>query len=221
MPTPLVPDGRTLTGRWLRLDLLGEDDLDELYPVLADPEVYRQGYVMHHRPESVEDARDVARRKFLVSQGQADGRGGGRTVYAIRLARMSELGPAGTLVGTSSLLEADVHNESIHLGSTLYGSRWWGTPVNAEAKLLLLGHCFDDLGYGRVKIQTDRLNTRSQAAIAKLGAQREGVLRRHSKREDGTFRDTVVFSVLSDEWPSVKAGLMERVGGTATTQRES
>jgi RimJ/RimL family protein N-acetyltransferase len=221
MPTPLVPDGRTLTGRWLRLDLLGEDDLDELYPVLADPEVYRQGYVMHHRPESVEDARDVARRKFLVSQGQADGRGGGRTVYAIRLARMSELGPAGTLVGTSSLLEADVHNESIHLGSTLYGSRWWGTPVNAEAKLLLLGHCFDDLGYGRVKIQTDRLNTRSQAAIAKLGAQREGVLRRHSKREDGTFRDTVVFSVLSDEWPSVKAGLMERVGGTATAQRES
>ena len=102
-----------------------------------------------------------------------------------------------------------------------YGSRWWGTPVNAEAKLLLLGHCFDDLGYGRVKIQTDRLNTRSQAAIAKLGAQREGVLRRHSKREDGTFRDTVVFSVLSDEWPSVKAGLMERVGGTATTRRES
>jgi RimJ/RimL family protein N-acetyltransferase len=221
MPTPLVPTGTPLRGRRLRLDLLGEDDLDELYPVLADPEVYRQGYVMHHRPESVEDARDVARRKFLAGQGQADGQGGGRTVYAIRLAGDSELGPAGTLVGTSSLLESDVHNESIHLGATLYGSRWWGTPVNAEAKLLLLGHCFDDLGYGRVKIQTDRLNTRSQAAIAKLGAQREGVLRRHSKREDGTFRDTVVFSVLSDEWPSVKAGLIERVGGAATMRRES
>jgi RimJ/RimL family protein N-acetyltransferase len=215
MPTPLVPDGRTLTGRWLRLDLLGEDDLDELYPVLADPEVYRQGYVMHHRPESVEDARDVARRKFLVSQGQADGRGGGRTVYAIRLAQTGELGPAGTLVGTSSLLEADVHNESIHIGATLYGSRWWGGPVNPEAKLLLLGHCFDDLGYGRVKIQTDRLNTRSQAAIAKLGAQREGVLRRHTKREDGTFRDLVVFSVLADEWPGVKAGLIGRLDAAA------
>ena len=221
MPTPLVPSGTPLRGHWLRLDLLGEDDLDELYPVLADPEVYRQGYVMHHRPESVEDARDVARRKFLVDQGQADGRGGGRTVYAIRLARMSELGPAGTLVGTSSLLEADVHNESIHLGSTLYGSRWWGTPVNAEAKLLLLGHCFDDLGYGRVKIQTDRLNTRSQAAIAKLGAHREGVLRRDRKREDGTFRDTVVFSVLADEWPSVRHGLRERAGRTETVRRES
>jgi RimJ/RimL family protein N-acetyltransferase len=218
MPTPLVPDGRPLTGRWLRLDLLGEADLGDLYPVLADPEVYRQGYVMHHRPDSPDDASDLARRFFLRGQGQADGRGGGRTAYAIRLARDSELGPAGTLAGTSSLLEADQQNESIHLGSTLYGSRWWGSPVNAEAKLLLLGHCFEDCGYGRVKIQTDRLNARSQAAIAKLGAQREGVLRRDKKREDGTFRDTVVFSVLAAEWPGVRAGLIERAGGAATTR---
>ena len=218
MPTPLVPDGRPLTGRWLRLDPLGEADLDDLYPVLADPKVYRQGYVMHHRPESPDDAADLAHRFFLRGQGQADGRGGGRTAYAIRLARDSELGPAGTLAGTSSLLEADQQNESIHLGSTLYGSRWWGSLVNAEAKLLLLGHCFEDCGYGRVKIQTDRLNTRSQAAIAKLGAQREGVLRRDKKREDGTFRDTVVFSVLAAEWPGVRAGLIERAGGAAATR---
>jgi N-acetyltransferase len=221
MPTPLIPDGRPLSGRWLRLDLLGEDDLAELYPVLADPEVYRQGYVMHHRPDSPEDAAELARRIFLRGQGQADGRGGGRTVYGIRLAAGSELGPAGTLAGTSSLLDADVDNESIHIGATLYGSRWWGTPVNAEAKLLLLGHCFEDCGYGRVKIQTDRLNERSQAAIAKLGARREGVLRRDKKREDGTFRDTVVFSVLADEWPGVRAGLMERVGQAWTAGRES
>jgi N-acetyltransferase len=214
MPTPLVPDGRPLTGRWLRLTLLGEDDLDDLYPVLADPAVYQQGYVMHHRPDSLEDARELGRRVFLPGQGQADGQGGGRTVYGIRLVGDSDLGPAGTLVGTSSILDADVPNESTHIGATLYGSRWWGTAVNAEAKLLLLGHCFDDCGYGRVKIQTDRLNQRSQAAIAKLGAQREGVLRRDKKREDGTFRDTVVFSVLSDEWPSVRAGLMSRLDGS-------
>jgi RimJ/RimL family protein N-acetyltransferase len=221
MPAPLIPDGRPLTGRWLQLSLLGEDDLGDLYPVLADPEVYRQGYVMHHRPESADDAAELARWAFLAGQGQSDGKGGGRNAYAIRLARDSELGPAGTLVGTSSLLEADQRNESIHLGSTLYGSRWWGTPVNAEAKLLLLGHCFEDCGYGRVKIQTDRLNTRSQAAIAKLGAHREGVLRRDRKREDGTFRDTVVFSVLADEWPSVRDGLRERAGRTGTVRRES
>ncbi|HEX4259089.1 MAG TPA: GNAT family protein [Streptosporangiaceae bacterium] len=214
MPTPLVPDGRPLTGRWLRLTTLGADDLGDLYPVLADPVVYQQGYVMHHRPDSAEDAAALARSVFLAGQGQADGKGGGRTAYAIRLATDSELGPAGTLVGTSSLLDADQHNESIHVGSTLYGSRWWGTPVNAEAKLLLLGYCFDDCGYARVKIQTDRLNERSQAAIAKLGAQREGVLRQDKKREDGTFRDTVVFSVLAHEWPSVRAGLRDRVGDT-------
>src|ERR1700753_725091 len=171
MPTPRGPAGRPRPGRWLRLNLLGEDDLTELYPVLADPAVYQQGYVMHHRPDSVEDARELARRVFLHEQGQADGRGGGRTVSGIRLAGDSDLGPAGTLVGTSSILDADVQNESTHIGTTIYGSRWWGTPVNAEAKLLLLGHCFDDLGYGRVKIQTDRLNTRSQAGIAKLGVQ--------------------------------------------------
>ena len=222
MPTPLVPPGTPLTGRWLRLDLLREDDLDELYPLLADPEVYRHGYVMHHRPDSAaEDSARLARQKFLVDQGQADGRGGGRTVYAIRLAQPSDLGPAGTLVGTSSLLEADVHNESIHVGATLYGSRWWGTPVNAEAKLLLLGHCFDDLGYGRVKIQTDRLNTRSQAAIAKLGAQREGVLRRHTKREDGTFRDRWCSACWLTNGPGSRAGLRERVGRTETARRES
>lgn len=183
-----------------------------MYPLLADPAVYAHGYLMHHRPASLEDARNLARSVFLAGQGQADGGGSGRTAYAIRLAGDSELGPAGTLVGTSALSEADLHNESIHIGSTLYGSQWWGTQVNPESKLLLMAHCFDDCRYGRVKIQTDVLNMRSQAAIAKIGAQREGVLRRHMKREDGTFRDSVVFSVLKDEWPHVKAGLISRLG---------
>ena len=114
-------------------------------------------------------------------------------------------------MGTSSLMDADRINERIHIGATFYGRSWWGTAVNPEAKLLLLAHCFDACGYGRVKIQTDALNTRSQAAIAKLGAQREGVLRRHMRREDGTFRDTVVFSVLADEWPVVRSELQGRL----------
>ncbi len=92
----------------------------------------------------------------------------------------------------------------------MYGSRWWGTQVNPETKLLLMTHCFEDCGYGRVKIQTDVLNTRSPAAIAKLGAHREGVTRRDMKREDGSFRDSVVFSVLRDEWPDVKQRLEHR-----------
>ena len=93
----------------------------------------------------------------------------------------------------------------------MWGRPWWGTAVNPEAKLLMLAHCFDDCGFGRVKIQTDALNHHSQAAIAKLGGRREGVLRRHTKRADGTFRDSVVFSVVLDDWPAVKAGLEARL----------
>jgi N-acetyltransferase len=212
VPLTTLPTGQPLAGRWVRLDLLSETDIGEMYPILSDPAVYAQGYVMHRRPTSAADARDLARSVFLAAQGKADGAGGGRTTYAIRLVRDGALGPGGTLVGTSSLSEADLRNESIHLGSTLYGSRWWGTQVNPESKLLLMTHCFDDCGYGRVKIQTDLLNTRSQAAIAKLGARREGVIRRHIKREDGTFRDSVVYSVLKDEWPGVRAGLAARLG---------
>jgi RimJ/RimL family protein N-acetyltransferase len=207
----ILPTGKPLVGRFVRLDVLTEADLPELYPVLADPEIYARGYVMHRRPTSLEDAVELAGERFLPGQGRADGAGRGRTAYAIRLVADSELGGAGTLVGTSSLAEAHLVNESIHLGSTLYGRRWWGTKVNPEAKLLLMSHCFDHCGYGRVKIQTDALNTRSQAAIARLGAQREGVIRRDVRREDGSFRDSVVFSVLADEWPAVKAGLSARL----------
>jgi N-acetyltransferase len=207
-----LPDGRPLTGRHLRLTPLTEADLPELAPLLADPAAYAHGYVMHRRPSSPADGAALARERFLVQQGELDGRGSGRLAYAIRLVADGPLGRSGELVGTSSLLEPHLANESVHLGSTFDGTRWWGTQVNPEAKLLLLRHCFDDCGFGRVKIQTDALNTRSQAAIAKVGAQREGVLRRESRREDGSFRDTVVFSVLRDEWPQVEAGLTARVG---------
>ena len=205
-----LPTGAALVGEQVRLDPLVPADLDDLFPLLADPEVYSAGYVMHRRPETLDDARLLARERFLA-QSAPDGRGGGRTAYAVRLVADGPLGAAGTLVGTSSLLEADLANESIHLGSTLYGRPWWGTRVNPEAKLLLLAHCFEDCGYGRVKLQTDGRNTRSQAAIARLGARREGVLRRERRREDGTFRDTVVFSILRDEWPEVRAGLEARL----------
>jgi RimJ/RimL family protein N-acetyltransferase len=213
MSPAVLPTVQPLVGRTVRLDPLTEADLPELYPILADPEIYASGYVMHRRPTSLADGVALSRERFLP-EGEPDGRGGGgRAAYAVRLATDGDLGPAGTLVGTSALMDAHLVNESIHLGSTLYGRRWWGTRVNPEAKLLLLTHCFEECGYGRVKIQTDALNARSQAAIARLGARREGVARREMRREDGTFRDSVVFSVLIDEWPEVKAGLLARLKG--------
>src|SRR4029078_2836289 len=120
---------RPLVAWGVVLELLADGAVDELYPLLSDPQVYADGYVMHRRPVSVEDSRALPRSRFLVA---------GRVVYAIRLVD-------GTLVGTSSLLEIDLANASIHLGATLYGRRWWGTAVNPEAQLLLLTHLLDAL----------------------------------------------------------------------------
>jgi RimJ/RimL family protein N-acetyltransferase len=208
---PLLPlVASHLTGPHLALDPLTETDAAELGVILQAPEVYAHGYVMHHRPTSDNDAAEFALQRF-VHAPPPNGVGYGRTPYAIRLGVDVKALPAGTLVGTSSLGDFDTSRESAHLGWTMYDPRVWSTYVNPEAKLLLLTHAFETLGYGRVKIQTDLLNTRSQAAIAKLGAVREGVLRREVPREDGTWRDTVVFAITIDDWPAVKAGLLARI----------
>lgn len=206
----MLPTGVRLTGPHLRLDPVGEADLPALAGILAEPALYSSGYLMHHRPGTGTDALAMARARFL-NPPAPDGHGKGRIAYAVRLLADSDLGAAGTVVGSSSLGDADLANERVHLGWTMYHPVVWGTAVNPETKFLLLRHAFEDLGFGRVKLQTDALNSRSQAAIAKLGAQREGVLRRHTRREDGTFRDTVVFSITADEWPSVRDRLLARI----------
>jgi len=210
MPAVLPDVASHLTGPHLILGPLTDADAAELGAVLQAPEVYAHGYVMHHRPTTETDATELALERF-VHATPPNGVGHGRTPYAIRLAVETNSLPAGTLVGTSSLGDFDTSRESAHLGWTLYDPRVWSTYVNPEAKLLLLTHAFETLGYGRVKIQTDLLNTRSQAAIAKLGAVREGVLRRDVPREDGTWRDTVVFAITIDDWPAVKRGLEARI----------
>ena len=210
MPVVLPVVASHLTGPHLVLGPLTDADAAELGVILQTPEVYAHGYVMHHRPRSEPDATEFALQRF-VHATPPNGVGHGRTPYAIRLAVDTASLPAGMLVGTSSLGDFDTSHESAHLGWTMYDPRVWSTYVNPEAKLLLLTHAFETLGYGRVKIQTDILNTRSQAAIAKLGAVREGVVRRDVPREDGTWRDTVVFGITIDDWPAVKQGLQARI----------
>lgn len=209
MPATL-PTGLPLVGRHLRLDRFDDTDVEELAVLLSDPALYEAGYVIHRNPSGADDALALARQRCLGVEAP-NGKSHGRICYAIRLLADCDLGPAGTLVGTTSYGDVDLAKLSGHIGWTIYGRRWWGTVVNPEAKLLLLTEAFESLGHVRVKIQTDVLNLRSQAAIAKLGATREGVLRRETVREDGSARDTVVFSVIADEWPRVKAGLEARV----------
>jgi RimJ/RimL family protein N-acetyltransferase len=200
---PTSPDGRSLLGRFIRLDLLTPADAWPLHPIFADPANYTSGYVMHPPSRHVADTQAQVDRRLSL--------GGGHTAYAARVVGDGPLGSAGTVVGTSSLGDLDLTNERAHIGWTLWGHQWWGTQVNPEAKLLMLSHAFDDCHFNRVKLQTDLLNARSQAAIAKLGATREGVLRSHTRRTDGSFRDTVVFSILRREWPAVRAALEARL----------
>ena len=202
-----APDGRALVGSVVRLDVMRSDDGPALFAALDDPRVWAAGYAggPGARPG------DLAGMQQFVESACTAHHVGQRVPYVVRLASASALGPAGTVVGTTSLGDVDLANERAHLGWTAYGTRWWGGPVNPECKLLLLSHAFDDCGLGRVKIQTDAINTRSQAAIARLGATREGLLRRHVRRADGTFRDTVVFSVVREDWPVIRAGLQARL----------
>ena len=181
------------------------EDAAGLFAVYSDPRCYEQGYAMSRRHETVADTERAVAQHLAAREG-------GRTAYTISLVEDSDLGTEGTIVGTSSLGDVDLEREHVHLGWTMYGSRWWGTRVNPEVKLLLLAHAFETCGFGRVRIQTDVVNERSRAAILKLGATFEGVTRRDVRRADGTWRDTAVHSILVDEWPTVRAGLLARLG---------
>ena len=189
------PPVRELEGRFIRLAPLREEHLPALFRAIGRPEVFAGGY------------------------------GGGPAGYRGTEAEFIEFAHGyygwlahnvygvwkdGTLVGTSTLGDFDESNEHAHIGWTAYAPETWGTAVNPEAKLLMLAEAFDS-GFGRVKLQADVLNYRSRAAILKLGAQFEGVQRRAVRRADGSWRDTAIYSILIEEWPSVRAGLEQRL----------
>lgn len=117
----------------------------------------------------------------------------------------------GVIVGTTRYLNIAARDLRVEIGSTWYAPFVWGGHVNPACKRALLGHGFETLGLNRIELKTDLRNLRSQAAIAKLGATREGVFRRHMVLPDGHVRDTVYFSIIREEWPGVKARLDERL----------
>ncbi|GAA3491650.1 GNAT family protein [Streptomyces cremeus] len=190
-----TPRPVTLTGRHVRLEPLTEQHLGDLFLAGGrDEEVWRWqgGPAPQTEAELAELLRSVLDGPYLP--------------FAV-IHRES-----GRAVGWTTYLDVSEEDERLEIGWTWYGRAYWRTPVNTECKLLLLGHAFDDLGMGRVQLKTDHRNERSQAAIARLGARREGVLRRHRRRPDGTWRDSVYFSLLAEEWPEAKARLSARLG---------
>ena len=118
---------------------------------------------------------------------------------------------SGDVAGLTTYYEIDPVNRSVAMGATWLGRRFWRTAVNTEAKLLLLRRAFDTLGCARVVWHVDFANERSQAAVERIGGVREGVLRKHMIRRDGSWRDTVVFSMTDDEWPTAHQALEQRL----------
>lgn len=117
----------------------------------------------------------------------------------------------GRIVGTTSYLQVAAEHKRVEIGSTWYTSDAQGTKVNPECKYLLLRHAFEEWGAERVQFTTDVNNLRSRRAILKLGAKFEGKLRSDKRRADGSMRDSMIYSILADEWPAVREGLLARI----------
>lgn len=115
------------------------------------------------------------------------------------------------MVGSSRFIDIDETHRGVEIGWTWFVESVWGAYVNPRCKRLMLSYAFEHWGAERVMLKTDHKNLHSQAAIRKLGALYEGTLRHHRQRRDGTWRDTVVFSILRQEWPAVRASLDRRI----------
>jgi RimJ/RimL family protein N-acetyltransferase len=142
-------------------------------------------------------------RWFDWSRGVSDG----RHELAFAVIRKSD----GRIVGSTRYLNIDAANKRLEIGHTWYARDTWSSAVNPSCKFLLFQHGFETLDWNRVELKCDARNKRSRAAILKLGAVEEGTLRKHMVLRDGYVRDTIYFSVVADEWPSVRDVLRQRI----------
>ncbi|MBX3312151.1 MAG: GNAT family N-acetyltransferase [Microbacteriaceae bacterium] len=189
---PLV----TIRGKEIRLEPFTRDRIIDLMPAIGHPIVFEEGYGGGIDAFS-EDADLFA--EWALDYYNFDT----ANPYLV----VVENGPLrDRVIGTTTLGDFNERNESAHIGWTAFDPRVWGSVANAESKYLLLELAFSH-GFGRIKIQTDIINKRSQKAIQAIGATYEGISRRDKQRADGTWRDAAVFSIIIDDWPRVKANL--------------
>lgn len=188
----------TLKGRWLTLEPIDTHHAPGLFDAMQDEDVCR--YLAWPPPKAVDETLALIREaREAMSRGQT-------VVYA------QIWNATGRAVGSTRLLDVRPADRQVEIGATFLAREYWRTPANTESKYLFLRYCFETLGCIRVTLKTDGRNVRSQEAIARLGAVREGTLRRHMNIR-GYQRDTVYFSILDDEWPAVKARLQASLSG--------
>jgi RimJ/RimL family protein N-acetyltransferase len=191
---PLAPV--VLAGNHVRLEPLTLAHVPALCEVGLDPELWRLTVEQVHSPD---DMRGYVERALAA---QAAG-----TALPFAVVHLA----AVRVVGTTRLANVAPDHDRLEIGWTWYGRPWQRTAVNTECKYLLLRHAFETLACARVEFKTDVLNERSRAALRRIGATEEGVLRSHMRTRTGRRRDSVYFSILRDEWPDVRPRLEDRL----------
>lgn len=192
----IEPKPITLEAHGVRLEPLSPEHYDGLVAAASDGELWKLWFTSVPEPgATIGYIRDAAK-------GQADGH---MLPWAVR-----DL-TTNTIVGSTRYHDIVRAIDRVEIGYTWYALRCQRTNINTTCKLLLLEHAFDTLGCAVVGLRTDNFNFRSQKAIEALGARKDGVLRRHQARRDGTVRDTVMYSILKEEWPDVRRHLELRL----------
>lgn len=191
----------TLAGRHVTLRPLRQDDADEWLPALGDEQTARELWAWMPTPVPTTDA--------AAHQVVADHLARQQARQSVCFTQIDNA--TGELAGLTTYYDLNPALRTLAIGWTWIGKPYWGGGVNPESKLLLLQRAFDDLGAARVVWHVDIRNERSRAAVLKLGAVQEGVLRKHRIRPDGTWRDTVQFCMTDDDWPAARDRLRERL----------
>lgn len=186
----------TLAGELVTLEPLHRDHHDELVDAVRDGQLWRLWYTAVPAPESM--GKEIERRLSLQGAG---------SMLPFTVRRHSD----GLIIGMTTYMGIDPILPRVEIGSTWYRASTQGSGLNVDAKLLLLTHAFDSLGCPAVEFRTHWMNHQSRAAIERLGAKLDGVLRQHMRMADGSLRDTCVYSIVEAEWPQVRSGLRYRL----------
>lgn len=190
-----------LSGELVSVQPLGAEHAEGIAAAADSDEIF--AWLPYPRPEGVERARS------WIGDALDDREAGRRMPFAVLHAG------DGSVIGSTSYWDFDARHAHVEIGSSWLNRASWGTGRNAEAKLLLMSHAFESLELERVAFRTDIRNERSQRAIERLGAVREGIHRHEMLRRDGSWRDSVHYSILRSEWPEAKARLRDRVAAAA------
>ena len=192
----MVIESVTLEGNFVRLEPLSKEHREGLCRAILDGELWKLLVASVPHPDNVDEFLNDAHNLYKSGVG-----------LAFEVVEKQ----ANRVAGSTRFMRADVRNKRIEIGFTFLGKTWQRTHINTEAKLLMFSHAFEKMGLNRVEFRADYLNGASRRALLRLGAKEEGILRNHMVMPNGRVRDSVVYSVIRNEWPGVKQHLHSKL----------